>query len=158
MDHVEGMSDNASNTSHERQLPGDPVYRFVGNRLKHYRRAKGLRQAELAKEAGVSTQQYQKYEDASSRCSLANLIKLAAYLNIPLGLLLPPDGQSGPLSRPGMAEAPAKSLEPPPRDTEPKEAQGQVSRLIVAFLAIEDGDARAHLLGLAERLRAQSAV
>ena len=151
MDHSDDMSDEPPALSNERAMPADPVYRFVGNRLKHYRRAKGLRQAELAKTVGVSTQQYQKYEDASSRCSLSNLIKLAAYLDVPLGLLLPPDGQSGPPSRPGLAEAPAPTLEPVPK-AQPVEAQGQVSRMIVAFLGIEDAAAREHLLALAERL------
>jgi len=131
-------------------LGADPVYRFVGNRLRALRRSKGLRQAEVAKVIGISGQQYQKYEDARSRCSLENLLKLADFLEIPFQSLLPPDLRTAPRRALAMADERAPSLSP---DTESKdEAQGQVARLIVAFLAIDDSAARSHLLGLAERL------
>lgn len=128
----------------------DPVYRFVGNRLRALRRGKGLRQAEVAKVIGISGQQYQKYEDARSRCSLGNLLKLADFLDVPFQSLLPPDLRTDPRRALAMADEASPPLSPDTASND--EAQGQVARLIVAFLAIEDAEARRHLLGLAERL------
>ena len=131
----------------------DPVYRFVGNRLRSLRRSKGLRQAEVAKVIGISGQQYQKYEDARSRCSLENLLRLADFLEVPFQSLLPPDLRTAPRRALAIADEAAPTLSPETASND--EAQGQVARLIVAFLAIEDSAARSHLLGLAERLAAQ---
>lgn len=135
-------------------MGAEPIYRFVGNRLRALRRSKGLRQAEVAKVIGISGQQYQKYEDARSRCSLENLLKLADFLEVPFQSLLPPDLRTAPRRALAMADERAPSLSP---DTASKdEAQGQVARLIVAFLAIDDSATRSHLLGLAERLSAKN--
>ncbi|MEL7184087.1 MAG: helix-turn-helix transcriptional regulator, partial [Pseudomonadota bacterium] len=52
--------------------PASPpdVYVHVGQRLRALRQERGLTQAQAARIIEVSPQQYQKYEDARSRCSL----------------------------------------------------------------------------------------
>ncbi len=68
------------------------VYQFVGKRLRELRKARGMTQVEVAKSINISPQQYQKYEDAQSKCSLGKLIKLAGFFAEPLESLLPMDG------------------------------------------------------------------
>ncbi len=65
------------------------VYAFVGERLKELRISKALTQADVAAMLGVSPQQYQKYEDAQTKCRLDYLLKLAKYYAVPVDTILP---------------------------------------------------------------------
>ncbi|WP_293677671.1 helix-turn-helix transcriptional regulator [uncultured Phenylobacterium sp.] len=56
---------------------------WVGRRLRRRRRLLGMTQMELGGACGVSFQQIQKYESASSRLSVAMLWKLACALGVP---------------------------------------------------------------------------
>ena len=67
----------------------DPVYGHVGRQLRAYRVGRGLTQAQVAKIIGISAQQYQKYEDSQSKCSLTNLNILAEHYGVPLTSFLP---------------------------------------------------------------------
>ena len=70
--------------------PSEPdVYAHVGRRLRELRVARGDTQAEIAKVISVSPQQYQKYEDAQSRCSLPYLMTLADHFGVHLTDILP---------------------------------------------------------------------
>ncbi|MEM6742093.1 MAG: helix-turn-helix transcriptional regulator, partial [Pseudomonadota bacterium] len=48
----------------------DETYEHVGRKLREFRVARKMTQAQVAKIIEVSPQQYQKYEDAQSKCSL----------------------------------------------------------------------------------------
>ncbi len=65
------------------------VYHHVGRRLRELRSGRNMTQAQVATLIGVSPQQYQKYEEAQSKCSLTNLLILADYYSIDLAGLLP---------------------------------------------------------------------
>jgi len=64
---------------------GDPVEVVVGQRLRRRRRLLGMTQQELGAACGVSFQQVQKYECASSRMSVAMLWKVACALGVDVG-------------------------------------------------------------------------
>ena len=67
------------------------VYVHLGRRLRQIRKSKGMTQSEVARVIDVSPQQYQKYEDAQSKCSLTSLMKLGAFYGEPVAALLPPE-------------------------------------------------------------------
>lgn len=133
----------------------DPVYRYVGNRLRHFRRERGLKQAALAEAIGVSPQQYQKYEDAQSKCSLTNLFKLAEFLGVDIHSIMPigVDAYGEPSDR-----VPERSVgEGPAIDSGSLQygSEGdQIARLVSGFLMINDFEAREHLVRFIERLAA----
>jgi DNA-binding XRE family transcriptional regulator len=60
----------------------DEVEREMGRRLRWLRRARGMTQDALADPCGVSFQQIQKYETATSRISAAMLLRIAAALHV----------------------------------------------------------------------------
>lgn len=63
----------------------DEIEREMGRRLRWLRRARGMTQEAVAEPCGVSFQQIQKYETASSRISAAMLLRLAAALRVDVG-------------------------------------------------------------------------
>lgn len=67
----------------------DMVYVHLGRRLRELRKSRGMTQVEVSRVIEISPQQYQKYEDAQSKCSLTNLMKLADFFDEPLGSILP---------------------------------------------------------------------
>ncbi len=69
----------------------DHIYDYVGSQMRAFRVGRGLTQARVAKVIGISPQQYQKYEDAQSRCSLTSLETLAGYYGVALTDFLPKD-------------------------------------------------------------------
>jgi len=130
----------------------DPVYRYVGNRLRHFRREKGLKQAALAEVIGVSPQQYQKYEDAQSKCSLTNLFKLADFLGVDLHSIMPVG-----VDEYGEPEQPVRERVVSEQALSPIHLKSsgdgdQIGRLVTAFLTIEDMDAREYLVRFVERM------
>jgi transcriptional regulator with XRE-family HTH domain len=68
------------------------VYRLVGQRLRSLRTSHGLTQAQVAKLIDVSPQQYQKYEDAQTKCSLAAVLALAGYYGVTVESIVNPEG------------------------------------------------------------------
>lgn len=56
----------------------------IGQRLRQGRERAGLSQGALGKLVGVTFQQIQKYETASSRVSAAQLVALAKVLKVPI--------------------------------------------------------------------------
>lgn len=82
------------------------VYRTIGKQLRLYRQRKSLTQADVAGLIGISPQQYQKYEDAQSKCNLNYLVKLAGFYDIPLGALIGGEhGQSALIEQKTATEA-----------------------------------------------------
>lgn len=59
-----------------------PVDRYIGRRIRECRRHRGLSQTALAQRVGVSWQQIQKYEDATSRVSASRLYDIAKALGV----------------------------------------------------------------------------
>ncbi len=70
-------------------MPPENIYEQLGRNLRDFRGRRGMTQANVAKVIGVSPQQYQKYEDAQSKCSLNNLMLLADFYGVPLRAILP---------------------------------------------------------------------
>jgi transcriptional regulator with XRE-family HTH domain len=58
----------------------------IGQRLRGMRIVRGLSQAAVAGEVGLSFQQIQKYESGQSRVTAAKLIELAKVLGVPVGV------------------------------------------------------------------------
>ena len=58
------------------------VEKEMGRRLRWLRRARGMTQEALGEPCGVSFQQIQKYETATSRISAAMLLRIAAALQV----------------------------------------------------------------------------
>lgn len=76
------------------------LYECIGQRLRALRVARGMTQAEVAEIIGVSPQQYQKYEDAYTKCSLTNLATLATFYGVSVGVIVAPnDVAAEPLAR-----------------------------------------------------------
>ena len=70
------------------------IYDHVGGQLRAQRIGRGLTQAQVAKIIDISPQQYQKYEDAQSKCSLTSLEILADYYGVPLISFLPEENSA----------------------------------------------------------------
>ena len=60
---------------------------LIGARIRLRRQAVGITQKELASQVGLSTQQLQKYENASNRISIEVLIQIAFSLGVPVSWL-----------------------------------------------------------------------
>jgi transcriptional regulator with XRE-family HTH domain len=69
----------------------DPIDIAVGLRLRSFRKAKRLSQAEMGERLGVTFQQIQKYESGANRISASMMMRAARALSISPGELLPED-------------------------------------------------------------------
>ncbi len=56
----------------------------IGQRIRFYRKAANLTQAEIAQKLGITFQQLQKYESGANRISAARLEQLSRLLSIPV--------------------------------------------------------------------------
>ena len=121
-------------------LESDVVYGYVGSRLRQLRVANGYTQADIARVLGVSPQQYHKYEDAKSKCSLNYLMKLAEYYRVRLESILPVD-----------ESAESSRVDAQIRSTPTSEAD-QLGRLISAFVQISSSSERWRLVQLIEAM------
>lgn len=70
------------------------AYVYVGRKLRELRVKCQKTQADIASVISVSPQQYQKYEDAQSKCSLTNLFALADHYGVHINELLPVEAQN----------------------------------------------------------------
>jgi transcriptional regulator with XRE-family HTH domain len=113
----------------------DPIDIEVGARIRLRRRWLGLSQSALAKPAGITFQQLQKYERGSSRVSASMLVKLAAGLQTSVTAL--------------VGEDTAASVSPV---VEAQVGTPDAARLLAAFAAIDDGELRRALLVSTEGL------
>ncbi|MEM7768178.1 MAG: helix-turn-helix domain-containing protein [Pseudomonadota bacterium] len=131
----------------------DPVYRYVGNRLRHFRRERGLKQAAMAEVIGVSPQQYQKYEDAQSKCSLTNLYKLADFLGVDVHAIMPIGVDE--YGEPAQQQARERGVQESLGDAAGFEIGNEgdmIARLVSSFMMIRDVEAREHLVRFVERM------
>jgi transcriptional regulator with XRE-family HTH domain len=60
----------------------------VGQRIRIYRKARGLSQTTLADQLGVTFQQVQRYENGTSRIGACRLMRIAHVLGVPIAALL----------------------------------------------------------------------
>jgi transcriptional regulator with XRE-family HTH domain len=60
----------------------------VGQRIRIYRKARGLSQTTLADQLGVTFQQVQRYENGTSRIGAGRLMRIAHVLGVPIAALL----------------------------------------------------------------------
>lgn len=65
-----------------------PIDKIVGQRIREYRITRGWNQAKLGKEAGVSFQQFQKYENGDNRVSASRLYLIAGALGVSIDDLM----------------------------------------------------------------------
>lgn len=59
----------------------------IGDRLREFRKQRGLTQEQLSEKIGVTFQQIQQYENGSSRLNSDRLQQIAMALGIPIGSL-----------------------------------------------------------------------
>ena len=90
-----------------------------------------MTQAQTAKLIGVSPQQYQKYEEGHSKCSLTNLMSLADAHSVPLTDLIPENNI---------------------RSAEINEAD-LLARLVAAFSRLENPTEKLRLVQLVEAIQ-----
>lgn len=60
----------------------------VGARIRHYRLGSGLSQSVVARAAGITFQQLQKYENGDNRVAASRLASIAHSLGVPVSRLL----------------------------------------------------------------------
>ena len=132
--HCHAMNEMSSNSDPEEDLSDsvvDHVYRHVGQRLRKLRIGRGMTQAQTAKLIGVSPQQYQKYEEGHSKCSLTNLMALADAHSVPITDLIP---------------------ESTVKPTEINEAD-LLARLVAAYTRLENANEKMRLVQLVEAIQ-----
>ena len=61
-----------------------PIDVYVGKRIRYLRKIKGMRQKDIANQAGVNFQQINKYESAADRISASRLYMICEALDITL--------------------------------------------------------------------------
>lgn len=118
-------------------MQAENVYEHVGRSLRELRRERGLTQADAAKVIDVSPQQYQKYEDAQSKCSLNNLMLLADFFEVPLGAVLPVESAQ---------QTPAEE------NIEAATEADLLARLVGAFVKLNDIAEKLRLVQLVEAI------
>jgi transcriptional regulator with XRE-family HTH domain len=79
----------------KRQTRRHPVDRQIGQRIRAFRMAQQMSQAELGRRLGVTFQQIQNYEKGSSRIGGSRLKELAAALDVSLLALFGTSGEAG---------------------------------------------------------------
>lgn len=127
----------ASNLYNFTGSPEPDVYQHVGRRLRELRISHGATQAEVAKVIDVSPQQYQKYEDAQSRCSLPYLITLSKHFEVHITDILPVEESE-----------PAES-----RKLNPIQAEADMlAQLVSAFVKLSDINSKLRLVQLVEAI------
>jgi transcriptional regulator with XRE-family HTH domain len=66
----------------------DHIDMEVGQRIRIYRKTRGLSQTALADQLGVTFQQVQKYENGRNRIGAGRLTRIARVLDVPVATLL----------------------------------------------------------------------
>ena len=122
----------------------DAVYSYVGMRLKSLRRERGETQADVARVIGISPQQYQKYEDGSSRCSLPKLLSLADHFGVSADDIIPVGDPGG-----GVPSHPAAADAPDPGRIDDADL---MARLVSSFVSLSDPVLRLRLVETIEAI------
>ncbi len=129
----------------------DDIYEHLGQRLRALRTEKRLTQSHVARIIDVSPQQYQKYEDARSKCSLNNILRLADYFAVSIDEFLPSPGAEP--AREPQTQSPA---EPPPApDGGPGVEADLLARLVSAYVRLTTLDEKLRLVQLVEAIVAR---
>jgi len=82
-------------TPRKRRTPRDPLDRQIGQRIRAFRMAQKITQAELGRRIGVSFQQVQKYESGSNCIRGSRIKMLAAALDVSMAALFGASDQPG---------------------------------------------------------------
>jgi transcriptional regulator with XRE-family HTH domain len=136
------MSKDKTPSDHDDGIPDvECVYRYIGGKLRSLRVSKGLTQAQVARIIAVSPQQYQRYEDGQSKCSLTYLLRLADHYGVHVSALLPVEP---PPPEPGIGSDAA--------DVQMADQADLLSRLVAAFVRLEDNGGKLRLVQLVEAL------
>lgn len=77
---------------HNKKKPENTFYRDLGSAIRLARVAAGKSQAEVAEHLDIAFQQLQKYESGKNRIPVQELVRLAAYLEVPLAYFVGPPG------------------------------------------------------------------
>ncbi|MEL6289592.1 MAG: helix-turn-helix transcriptional regulator [Pseudomonadota bacterium] len=123
-----------------------PIDKFVGEKVKHYRKRKKLTQTELGNELGLTFQQIQKYEKGSNRIGASRIFLLSKLLEVPVHKFF--EGLEVELNVagfPGMAEQGA------PYDAGPTRLEER-NELLTAFNTIEDEATRKRIIDLVKAI------
>ncbi len=127
-----------------------PIDVHVGSRVRLRRRLLGLTLQTLAKAAGVSYQQLQKYERGVNRIGASRLFDLSRVLDVPISFffedLSPAAAGGGKRRARGLSKAPAAALEP---DLLSKR---ETMELIRAYYRVKDPGLRKRVLDLLKAL------
>lgn len=126
------------------------VYREAGAQLRSLRTSRGLTQAQVAEVIGVSPQQYQKYEDAQTKCSLAAIVALAAFYGVSVESIvaLEASGEAGTVEALNSNGIVANDL-----GVLGALEQELVGRLVSAYLRIPDKLEKVRLVELVEAIK-----
>ena len=126
------------------------VYKEVGARLRALRTSRGLTQAQAAEVIGVSPQQYQKYEDAQTKCSLAAIVALAGFYGVSVETIVStqPPGFSADAARLTSDERIVSDL-----SILGTVEQELIGRLLSAYLRIPDKLEKLRLVELIEAIK-----
>lgn len=60
----------------------NPIDKYVGARIKHFRNLRNMSQAKLAEQLNITFQQVQKYENAGNRVSASRLWEISKVLGV----------------------------------------------------------------------------
>lgn len=125
------------------------VYREAGAQLRSLRTSRGLTQAQVAEVIGVSPQQYQKYEDAQTKCSLAAIVALAAFYGVSVeSIVSPEEAGAGTVEALNNHETVSSDL-----STLGTLEQELIGRLVSAYLRIPDKLEKVRLVELVEAIK-----
>ena len=69
------------------QITAPEIDQLVSRQIRKYRKTLGLSQKKVANALGVSTQQFQKYENGKDRISAGKLYQISTVLNVPIQIL-----------------------------------------------------------------------
>lgn len=109
----------------------EAIYDHVGRQLRAHRIGRGMTQAQVASLIEISPQQYQKYEDSQTKCSLTYLAILAKHYGVSIVAFLPEDA----IEQPAINEA------------------DLFARLVAAFSQLDDPTEKLRIVQLIEAMR-----
>jgi transcriptional regulator with XRE-family HTH domain len=122
-----------------------PVDKHVGNRVRMRRLMLHMSQTELGKGLGLTFQQVQKYEKGSNRIGASRLQQISDILQVPVTFFF--DGAPGQLKT-----SKAGAGAPSPAYVEEFLASAEGLAICKAFMQIEAGKLRRHIVRLVEEI------